>query len=260
MSETDAKQKQVVVGLYSFPKSGNTWLRAIIASMTGIPNGPGMLHKYVTDTHYDKVMENPWEFEGKDWYFYKSHHKDLLTRHMEEDIVTDKVIYIYRHPLDVFMSYLNFVSENVSPAAGKSLGISFAKVEDLTPEQMEELFALFLQHATLFPRNRLFGSVFESIESFKKLAEERPGDVLILRYEDLMDDFDNSIKRISDHLGFEKVDTDKVYEIADKRTKQNGKFFWKRQKENFRNYLSDEQVDRFLARHADKMKDIGYAE
>lgn len=249
---------QQVVGLYSFPKSGNTWLRAIIAAMTGIPTGPGSLHKFVTDTHYDKVMQNPWRFEGTDWYFYKSHHKDLLGVHMGEEVKTDKVIYIYRHPLDVFLSYLNFVSTNVSPNSGRGLPFQFESVEDLTVEQMDQLFMIWLDHVTLFPKNRTFGSVFESIDSFRVLASQRPGDVLIIRYEDLMDKFDETIKAIASHLGFRNVDIETTYAVADKRTKQNGKFFWKRQKENYRNYLTDEQIGRFLARHADKMRDLGY--
>lgn len=247
-----------VVGLYSFPKSGNTWLRAIISAMTGIPSGPGALHKYVIDTHYEKTDWYPWHFEGSDWYFYKSHHKELRSSYMNKDLATDKVVYIYRHPLDVFTSYLNFVSENVSPSSGKGLPFQFGSVEDLTPEQLEQLFAIWLEHLTLFPKNRVFGSMFESIESFRALSAKRPGDVLIVRYEDLMDKFDETTTAIAAHLGFKHVDPESVYAVADKRTKQNGKFFWKRQKENYRNYLTEDQINRFNARHATMLRDLGY--
>ena len=250
--------KQMVVGLYSFPKSGNTWLRAIIASLTGIPNGPGMLQKYVTDTHYGKIMENPWAFQGTDWFFYKSHFKEPLVKHKDETVVTDKIVYIYRHPLDVFLSYLNFVSNNVSPQAGQSLGISFDKVEDLTPVQMEKLFSLYVVNATLFPQNRKFGSVFESINSFKSIQKEQPGFVHILRYEDLQDNFKPEVEKICKFLGFKAIDVGSVFEEADKRTQQNGKFFWKRQKNNFENYLTKEQIARFNDVYKDEMKAIGY--
>lgn len=33
-------------------------------------------------------------------------------------IKTDKIVYIYRHPLDVFLSYLNFASKNVNSKLG----------------------------------------------------------------------------------------------------------------------------------------------
>ncbi|MBY6049519.1 sulfotransferase domain-containing protein [Vannielia litorea] len=246
-----------VVGLYSFPKSGNTWLRALIAALVGVPNDPGSLQRYLTDTHYGKVMENPWSFNGADWYFYKSHHKQLLTEDEGQPFATDKVIYIYRHPLDVFMSYLNFVSRNVSPKAGRSLPFQFDSVESLTPKQFEELFAIFCEHVTLFPQNRAFGSVFEHIDSF--MALKRSGlDVHVMRYEDLIDDFRLTARKMCLFLGFRGVNLKKVFEDADERTARNGKFFWKRQKDNYLNYLSSEQVNQFYTRHAVKMRELGY--
>ena len=255
MSEQELPKQ--VVGLYSFPKSGNTWLRAIIAGATGMPMGPGVMQKYVTDTHYGKVMQNPWAFQGKDWYFYKSHHKQLLADDDGDPLNTDKVLYIYRHPLDVFMSYLNFVSGNVSPNAGKALKITFDKVEDLTPDEMEYFFGIFLEHGTLVPQNKAFGGMFEHIANFKKLKETW-GHVHIMRYEDLYDDFEKHVAEMCDFLGLENIDIRSVYRTADRRTKQNGKFFWKRQKENFRNYLTDEQVTRFVTKWSDEMKALGY--
>ncbi|EPX82417.1 sulfotransferase domain-containing protein [Salipiger mucosus] len=253
----DQELPKQVVGLYSFPKSGNTWLRAIIAGATGMPMGAGVMQKYVTDTHYGRVMENPWAFNGTDWYFYKSHRKTLLEDDEGEPLTTNKVVYIYRHPLDVFVSYLNFVSGNVSPNAGKQLPFAFDRVEDLTPEQMETLFGIFLQHATLVPRNKAFGGVFEHVANFRNLREAgKP--VHILRYEDLFEDFDGSVAEICGFLGLGEVDLAAVYRAADKRTKQNGKFFWKRQRENFRNYLSDEQVSRFVDRWGKEMAALGY--
>lgn len=246
-----------VVGLYSFPKSGNTWLRNIIAAMVGIPHDKDALQRYVTDSHYGPVMEDPWNFKETDWYFYKSHRKSLLKVHHNQSFTTDRIVYIYRHPLDVFVSYLNFVSNNVDPAAGESLGVSFDKVEDLTPDQMERLFSLFLDKGTLFPQNRQFGSIFENINSFFELRETA-GNVHILRYEDLFDDFHAQVGAIADFVGLGPVDSEKIFAQADRGTARNGKFFWKRQKENFRNYLTQDQIDRFWLAYGDLMIPLGY--
>ena len=256
MSETTTKQS--VIGLYSFPKSGNTWLRAVIAGLTNMPTDSGALQKYVTDSHYGRVLENPWEYQGTEWFFYKSHHKALLTEHKGQEFTTDKIVYIYRHPLDVFVSYLNFISNNVSPQAGVSLGISFDRVEDLTPAQMEKLVSTFIAHGTLFPQNRQFGSIFENIANFRTLQRD-VGNVHIVRYEDMIDNFHGEVKKIGEFIGLHDVDSVAAFEDADKRTSQNGKFFWKRQKENFRNFMTKEQIDRFWLVYKDEMESLGYA-
>ncbi len=254
---SDQTLPPLVVGLYSFPKSGNTWLRAIIAAITGVPTGPGVMQKYVTDSHYGPVIVTPWTFRDRDWYFYKSHAKNPLTEHEGQRFHTDKLVHIHRHPLDVFVSYLNFVSANVSPNAGKSLPVQFDRVEDLDAAGMETLFAIFLEHGTLFPQNRTFGSVFESTASFKALRAQGR-DVLVVRYEDLTDDFATKVHGLCDFLGFGDVDVDAVFKVADRRTRQNGKFFWKRRKENFRAYLTDDQIARFHDRHGPAMAAMGY--
>lgn len=250
-------QNERVVGLYSFPKSGNTWLRAIIASIVGIPEGPGNLHKYVTDTHYGGIKEHSWEFQDLDWYFYKSHHKNLLVEHKDDTIHTDKVLYIYRHPLDVFMSYLNFVSANVSPQAGKHLPIQFDKVEDLTEAELEVLFSIYLKHGTLFPKNKTFGSQFENIQNFKDMKEYGKK-VHILRYEDLSENFEEEVKKICDFLEFDDIDFSAVFESADSRTKQNGKFFWKRKTGTYKEYLNADQIQRFEAEYNKELTELGY--
>lgn len=249
-----------VVGLYSFPKSGNTWLRAIIAAAVGVPNAPGALQKYVTDTHYGKVMENPWQFEGTDWYFYKSHRKSPLTLHQGEVVLTDKFLYIYRHPLDVFLSYLNFMSKNVQPDSnGKQVGFEYTSVESLTPAQFNELFERFVQFGTIVPQNKVFGGIFENIENFRKM-KQRGAPVHIIRYEDLQADFKGTTQTMFDFLEFKNIDSEEVYKDADSRTAQNGKFFWKRSVKNYESYLTKEQIDRFMTVHKAAMEKLGYDE
>ena len=257
---TDVTPRDRVVGLYSFPKSGNTWLRAIIAGITGMPGGPGMLQKYITDSHFGPVIENPWEFQGQNWYFYKSHHKQVLTESHDQNFDTDQILYIYRHPLDIFVSYLNFASRNVGAPVGGELPVQFDSVEDLTGQEMETLFSIFLEHATLFPRNKAFGNVFEHVRRFRDLQAAGTIPVHILRYEDLSDDFTAEAGAICEFLGIENADLAGVFDIADQRTRQDGKFFWKRRKDNYRDYLSEDQIARFYGAHREDMAALGYGE
>ncbi len=255
----EGNERAQVVGLYSFPKSGNTWLRAIICAMIRIPQGPGFMQRFVSDTHFGSVRDEGWHFRGVDWFFYKSHHKEVLDADKDGPLHTDKVIYIYRHPLDVFLSYLNFVSGNVAAETGKGFPIQFDRVEDLTPAQMEQAFQMFLDHQTLFPRNDAFGGVFEHAAKFK--ARQAAGEKIhILRYEDLQSDFKNQVRGIAEFLEIPDVNLGRVFAAADKRTEQNGKFFWKRQQNNYLNFLTPEQVARFYDTHKAQMIDLGYGD
>ncbi|MEM7507755.1 MAG: sulfotransferase domain-containing protein [Pseudomonadota bacterium] len=245
------------VGLYSFPKSGNTWLRAIVAAAAKVPAGRGMLHKYVTDMHYSRVIENPWEFNGTDWYFYKSHHMDLVSEHKGQTFRTDKIVYIYRNPLDVFLSYVNFVSKNVAGNAGKRLDFEINRVEDLTPAQMERLFSRWVAHATLFPQNKTFGSYFQNVQNFMDMRD-RGGAVHVIRYEDLKDNFQDTVTGMLDFIGLEGADVQAVFEDADKRTAKDGKFFWKRASKNYETYLSPDQIARFAMVYEKELAVLGY--
>jgi hypothetical protein len=244
-----------VVGLYSFPKSGNTWIRQIVASALDIP--PKMLHRYVTDMHYGKIMQHPYVYEGQRWYFYKSHHKHLVTEHMGQVIKNDKVIYIYRHPLDVFLSYVNFVSRNVEKKVSVPFQFEFDSVDDLTADQMDSLFSVFLLYGTITPQNRVFGGYFEHVMGALALRETG-FPIHILRYEDLHASFNDSATRMFEFLGLPGIDPQRVFAEADRRTAKDGKFFWKRQVGNYRAYLSDAHVAKFWRMFGEQMRMLGY--
>lgn len=250
--------QDVRVGLYSFPKSGNTWLRAIMAGIMGIPTGPHELQKYLTDIYQGEPYTASWPFQGRNWYFYKSHHRHVLDSHDGRPLNTDKVLYIHRQPLDAFVSYLNFASARVSPDSGARLPVRIESVEALTPDEMEKLFRVFLEHGTVAPQNTAFGSIFEHARHFIGLAQKGEP-VLILRYEDLMTDFAREIGRIAGFLDLQGIDAGSVHDDADGRTQQDGRFFWKRQVGSHRDFLTPEQIARFEERHAADLRLMGYA-
>lgn len=251
-----------LVGLYSFPKSGNTWLRAIIAAIFRVPVDDGMMAEYVVDTHMgQRIGERPWRFADRTWCFYKSHNKTPHVPDGDRLIRPDRVIYIYRHPLDVFTSYLNFLSGNVTALSQKVFGFTFDRVEDLTPAQLNHLFNRFTTHGTFDPRPaNPFGSLFDSIDSFTALrAAGHP--VHILRYEDLIADFDSCVQAICTFLDVPLApgDLDRIRTVADGLTAGDGKFFWKRKAGTHRDYLTASQIDTFWQRHHDRMTALGYA-
>lgn len=251
-------KQEIHTGLYSYPKSGNTWLRAIITAGYKMPGGQDVISTYVPDTANQDVGTTPFEKDGINWYFYKSHAKELLTEHRGKSLHTDKIIYIYRHPLDVFMSFLNFQSNNVTGNGGKQLGLEFDSVDALTPAQFEMLYSRFVGFGTLIPQNKKFGSLFESYHLFKKRQAEK-GDVHIIRYEDLKQDFASHVTQMFEFLGIDAGNMEAVNRRTEALTKTDGKFFWKRKSNNYRDYLTDEQINRFNMVYAKELNEMGYS-
>ncbi len=250
-----------LVGLYSFPKSGNTWLRAIIAAIFKVPTPMGTMAEYVIDTHMgQKIGKRPWSFQDKTWCFYKSHNKTPEVLEGSQVIRPDLIVYIYRHPLDIFTSYLNYLSGNVTSLSQKVFGFSFDKVEDLTPEQLEFLFKRFSEHGKFDLReDSPFGSIFESFDNFVALRDAG-APVHVLRYEDLIDDFDAAVTAICAFLQvkLELGDIESIRDISEGLTAGDGKFFWKKQVGTHQTYLTHAQIDAFWEEHRVRMATMGY--
>ena len=249
-----------MVGLYSFPKSGNTWLRAIIAGLFDLPMGPQMLGRYVPDTAMQAIGRHPVRVGDQAWCFYKSHHKHPLTEHDGVPVRTDRFLFIHRHPLDVFVSYLNYMSGNVQNIGARILGFDFARVEDLTPAQWDLAFAMFLEWGTFSlgpPTDHPFGGVFDGFANFSRM--QRGGQAVhLLRYEDLITDFDATVIGIGGFLGLAMVDPARVRAISEALTTADGRFFWKRRAGTYRQYLSEDRIAAFEARWASELRMMGY--
>lgn len=250
-------EKAVSVAIYSFPRSGNRWMRAILAAGFGMENVKRDVSRYVIDTAFKQPLQNPWECQGKDWFFYKSHLINPLTDKSGTPVPTDKIIYIYRNPLDVFVSYLNFLSSNVGNVAGERAGFNIETVESLSPGRMEWFLSRWIADATLFPENKRYGSWFDHVNAYRKRAAEGEP-IHVLKYEDLHEDFEGTVSKLFGFLGVEPLDLQTVYSLADQGTAQDNKAAWKRVPNNYPNYLTDEQVKRFALVWEKELAELGY--
>ena len=256
-SNESAKQASTapIIGLYSFPRSGNTWLRHIIA--VAFKARGEHLQRYVPDMHYGAVPANALVHNGREYFFYKSHHKQLVTEHRGQPLRTDKVIYIYRHPLDVFVSYLNFASKNVNSKMGELLQFEIESVDKLTPDQLSSLFSVYTVYGTITPQNRVYGGYFEHVAA--AFALRKSGfPIHIVRYEDLLNNFVAEAGKMFAFLGIDDLDLSAIHSEADRRTAQDGKFFWRRKSGTYNDYLSREQINSYYKMFGSKLADLGY--
>ncbi|MBT8457355.1 MAG: hypothetical protein HKO95_09915 [Rhodobacteraceae bacterium] len=234
-----------VIGIYSFPKSGNTWLRTILGEAMG------KRKRKIPDLHKQAFAASH-EFKGM--RFFKSHSgSNLVVSGRGEHLGTTNVIHIRRNPLDVFVSYLNYISDNVQRAAP----IGFESVETIHGTQLFDLyFHTFVTagHLSLGFAHET-GSYFEH-NRFWLEQDEVP--VVHLRYEDMLHAPLEALEEVRGLIGLDEAEMARAVHGAADLTQQDGKFFWKQEEGNYLNYLSQEQIELFLAYRGKDCLALGY--
>lgn len=244
-SENEAPEN--TVGIYSFPKSGNTWMRAIVASMIGANV------QQIPDLYQRKLSEAK---TCNGFRFYKLHAGRNLKTWKGSRLNTTHVIHIRRNPLDVFISYLNNQSRNVS-----NQGIfAFDTVEDIVGTELFDLyFKSWITLGHIDPR------IYEdTLDYFSHnanwLSEGAKGKTKVhcLKYEDLLEKPFETISFLQEWLGVSDQVVKASLARASSQTARNGKFFWKQKEKNYLDYLTDEQIALFLKYRGKDAERIGY--
>lgn len=239
-----------IIEIASYPKCGNTWMRQLLAKTFGLNVDTG-----IPDIHQQKertrdLMENV--SLSEDVYFYKSH---VLNN---QKINPDKIIYMYRHPLDVFLSSLNyfFIRQNVNHFKNKEP----KSVEQIfTDGEMDVYFEKFCEELGMNYYKGLLGE-FSDFSNYVELALDCPK-VLMVRYEDLVDHPVKAYETLlcelfpNDDIAF----TDELFTKVDDVTKRSKKpFYWKATKEAHKEFLTHEQISKFNKKHQLLLNKLGY--
>ena len=234
-----------LVGIYSFPKSGNTWLRVIL----------GYLMQrdalQIPDLH-NQPLSDAEEYRG--FRFFKHHGGQNFKVWNGQKLETTHVIHIRRNPLDVFVSYLNFISDNVTGTAP----IKFASVDDIAGTDLFNLyFSTFITtgHVAI-DFAYITGSYFEN-NTFWMTQKEVP--VILLKYEDLLSNALQNLAPLRDLLQIDDESIETALRQAEIATRPDGKCFWKQREKNYAQYLTQEQIDLFVKYRGDESLSLGYS-
>lgn len=241
-------------GLYSFPKSGNTWMREIIAALLfgdreDIPDmHEGPIHKAPT-----AIVQG-----SRTVRFYKSHRLSPLETTGGQAIDHFGFIYIVRHPLDVFLSYLNYLrvdSERLHVRAH----VPYVSVGDLIKSGDIELFLdCFILYGTVQPDFVAPGSWFDNVRHWQTdvATPERP--VIILKYEDMVRNAAGTYDALAAFLGVDADRIDTAVKKANQKTRIDGKFFWKQQPGLYKEMLPPALIRKFEKFHGETVRSLGY--
>ena len=270
-----------ILWLASYPKSGNTWLRAFLHNFMRNPDQPYDINKLMEFTAgesatvlYRRFDPRPWtEYTREDvakmrplvhreltksfpdTVFAKTHNALLEdfghpTVNME---VTVGSIYVVRNPLDVAISYAHHLSVDYDEAI-KLLGTKGAMTIP-SEKHVHELMGSWSQH----------------VESWTGRPNPR---LHLVRYEDLLESPFKSFGGIARFLGInptrERLDkaikqsSFKVLKTQEKakgfieRPAKADAFFRKGEAGQWRRELAPEQVKRVIADHREQMERFGY--
>ncbi|XVF56801.1 hypothetical protein PTKIN_Ptkin06aG0149600 [Pterospermum kingtungense] len=256
--------------LTSAPKSGTTWLKALIFMIVNRNNfafkdSPLLIsspHKLVPFFEFDVYRKNPSSYlENKSDFQPRIFATHAPYASLPPSITGSnaKIVYICRNPMDMFISIWHF--------ADKLRG------ENVEPLSLDEAFEMFCQG------KYSFGPFEDHVSGYWKANQENPNKILFLKYEDLKENINYYIKKLAEFLGFafssEEEKQGVVEEIGklccfenmkELEANKSGKldfghphnaFFRKAQVGDWSNYLAPSMVDRLEKLFLDKLELLG---
>jgi len=224
------------IAVVSTPRSGNTWLRSLLASLAKVP------HRAVH--HPDDV---PWDMDEVvvqiHWLPTESFLSDLAAHGF-------RVVAIARHPLDVFVSVVQYVrngKETHQWLAGA--GGNESSLDAATPTDSNALgYAVSERFATLL-------SVTPQWWQHE--------DVIRVTYEELVADPSETLSRVAVSLGIEGDLTAAIEENS--MTKMRSEFpnrsfhFWKGQPGLWRSLITSDAATHIAEAHSGVFAALGYS-
>jgi hypothetical protein len=270
-----------IVWLASYPKSGNTWIRAFLANLIANRSEPVPLNdlpRYCEDEARPEIfsaiagrpsteldlaeiaalrpqVHAAIAANSRGTRFVKSHnYAGSFDGHpLHNPAVTSGAIYVVRNPLDVAVSMTHHFGIGVDEA-----------IERLGNEQVAT------QNDAMFV-TQILGSWSLHVKGWADLASER---VLVLRYEDLIEKPAKHFAKVArlvnmgqdrarigravQHAAFRSLSSmEKKHgfiEVSDKASR----FFREGKMNTWRETLSREQVQRVIATHREQMARFGY--
>lgn len=249
------------VEIASYPKSGNTWFRHLVKSALKENLNVDYLPLDIHEKQYSDERCNSFiNINGTDFLIYKSH---VLNSPLESP---DKIIHIYRHPLDVFLSALNQLYNRASNFSDEVLKNLFVNGVAKSVEQihasgdMDFYFQRFLNNAgqnfwpgMLKDKSNYFEYNLSALENEKTIS---------IRYEDLLKNAEaitiRVLNEVFDSSFFIKLNEAEVNTST--KNSGNSNFYWKAKDKNYLEYLTLEQVDSFNQKYHQQLKVLGYLE
>lgn len=287
-----SKVERNVIWITSYPKSGNTWIHSVLrlaGKNYGFPQvdmgAYNILQKGEQPTICPAVKD---QFASRPCVVLKTHSAykkdEQLHSFSEVDLHNAAYVHIYRNPLDVLLSYLNFTKlqykNHANSAAYKKnlfedmLGLQrHHEYEEWLGMDLDVIPKNNLDHAldyfsdnelTLQKLAGMSGSWIEHTRSWFEAAHDMPGHSI--RYEDCLENPEEFVK-LCDLFGFDREDVlfaldyvnSRARSMSASENRDHAVFYNKMRAYYFTDYFSKDAISRFLNKNETLLKDCGYA-
>lgn len=270
-----------IIWLASYPKSGNTWMRSFIHNLLRDPQDGYDINKISDFTsseasaiRYRLFLKKPWQewthqdimnvrfqvqrqicAEQMDDKFVKTHNCLILYggKPLIYPEFTAGCIYIIRNPLDVVISFAHHVGATIDQAID-AISDPFT-ISETNEKQVLEVYRSWSMH----------------VESW---TYQTSPNRLVVRYEDMLEHPRSTFGRVAQFLGlkpttdrliraienssFDKLRSQEEEQGFKERPQQLERFFRSGTANQWREVLTDAQIDKVVKAHRDQMKRWGY--
>ena len=266
-----------VCWIASYPKSGNTWLMIILRNLfinLGLSNDSKVTYSIFNYQKGGNIREIPLipgsmtSLDVNEVCFMKSHSASDKTviykdKNGNQPFKTVGFISIYRHPLDIILSYINFFMNHQNPnnleqISKKKFYIDFLgfseipsncqmKLDEIPQENLDHALKIFSQENGI-PLNKAMASTYElNVNSWLQVAnqEEWINKSVILKYENAKNDPFQEFGKLRKLINFEDEHLINALNCAEKSTSKGKPFFNKRTYGYYKNYFSQDAIDIF---------------
>jgi hypothetical protein len=271
-----------LVWLVSYPKSGNTWFRIFLSNYLNNRAIPAPFEEIESTpiagnaTLFEELTGlNPFELTPEEVDFYRPEIYKFASREIEvvsyrkthdaytlnvngeplfQAEVSKGVIYFIRNPLDVCVSYANHGASQIEKTiklllnekgciAGKRYG------------QLRQMLLSWKGHVESWQNQTAIPIHFVRYEDMKLSPFEAFGSAI--RFLGLEYDEERLVRSIrhSDFKLLQKMEEETGF---NERLQKCKTFFWKGEIGNYRNYLSNSDIERIVDHSSDIMKKFGY--
>lgn len=242
-----------VLWLYSYPKTGSTWVRRVIQEILAPELSPfeaisSVQHILPTDP----VRFDIWNAETA---IFKTHNPPGYPAAGRDALENSGYISVYRHPLDVLLSSLNY---SFIKGEGRIFKDGILKNVDqiIEDDEIGHYISQFIRHQGCRPYVKYCGGYGDYYRNWKPVAAQGPH--LMLRYEDIVADKVKAVASIARFLGRENADCTKIFERIEEKTAIDGRFHWRKKAYNFEGYVPRRFVSKFERSCADLLDYFGY--